>query len=51
MDNHVNIIFNLLLLIFFFVIAVSLLYISYKDNKKYTKNYTLRKLLFIQKNT
>lgn len=46
-----NIIFNGILLIIFIGAVGMFLYSSYIDNKKYTKDYTLRKLLFIKKNT
>lgn len=51
MVSNLNIIFNGILLLIFTGAVSMFIYSSYLDNKKYTKDYTLRKLLFIKKNT
>ena len=44
-------ILNIVLLTIFIFFFIMFTYISWDDKKKYTKNYILRKLLFIKRNT
>ena len=44
-------ILNIVLLTIFIFFFIMFTYICWDDKKKYTKNYILRKLLFIKRNT
>lgn len=49
--NKNSIIFNIVLMGIFMFSLIIFIYIFRDDKKKYTKNYILRKLLFIKRNT
>ena len=49
--NRNSFILNSIMLIIFLSFFSVFIYISYKDTKEFNKDYTLRKLLFIRRNT